>query len=73
MTDPLLSIHDLSGRAELSLKRAEGAELWTLPAPEPVHLPLVQRIVDHVLDQTANPCSGEDGVLASRMIEQVLV
>ena len=70
-TDGVLSIGDLSGSAELTLVSLAGRERWTLPAPTPVHLPLVEKVVEHLLDGTTNPCSGEQGAIPNAIIEQL--
>jgi predicted dehydrogenase len=70
-TAGVLSIGDLSGRAELTLECVDGKERWTSPAPTPVHLPLVEKVVDHLLDQAPNPCSGEQGAYPNAIIERL--
>ena len=70
-TDGVLSITDLSGNAQLALETVEGTEYWSFSAPSPVHLPFVQRVVDHLLDGAPNPCSGEEGALVNHLLESL--
>lgn len=67
-TDGLLTIDDLSNRGKVTLEREQGKEFWALPASAPVHLPLVERLIMHLLDGAPNPCSGEQGAIANQII-----
>lgn len=70
-TEGILTTDSLSGAGRLVLETSKGRELWALPSSMPVHLNLVQRFVDHVLDDAPNPCSGESGMVASEMVEAI--
>ena len=69
-SEGMLSTDNLN-HGRLVLERTEGNELWELPAKNPVHLNLVQAYVDHLLDGAPNPLPGEDGLVASKIIEQI--
>lgn len=64
-TKGILSTDSLSNEGRLELETTSGKQLWHLPAVQPVHLQLIQRFVDHLLDGTPNPLSGESGMLAT--------
>ena len=70
-TEGILWTDNLSGAGDLTLETKEGTEHWSLPATPPVHLNLVQKIVDHLLDGADNPCPGEDGVESTRIAEEI--
>jgi len=70
-TEGILTTDSLSGAGRLTLETRAGRELWALPSSLPVHLNLVQRVVDHLLDGAPNPCSGESGMVASEMVEAI--
>lgn len=72
-TEGIVKIHDLSGSASLTLQRREGSEIWTFTAPDPVHLPFVEKLVQHLLDGAPNPCDGESGALPNEIIGQISI
>lgn len=67
----ILSTDSLSGAGRLRLETAAGSQLWELPSSQPVHLNLVQRVVDHLLDGTPNPCSGEQAMIACKICDAI--
>lgn len=67
----MLTTDSLSGAGRLTLETKAGTEHWTLPSKPPVHLHLVQRIVNHLLDGEPNPCPGESAMLATRIADEV--
>lgn len=69
-SDGILTTDSLSNEGRLVLETKSGCERWKLPSAMPVHLNLVQRIVDHLLDGKPNPCSGESGMQATIMAER---
>lgn len=67
----ILSSDSLSGAGRLKLETQAGAQLWELPSSQPVQLNLVQRVVDHLLNGTPNPCSGEQAMIASKICDAI--
>lgn len=67
----ILSTDSLSGAGRLTLETSSGRELWELPSSQPVHLNLVQKVVDHLLDGGPNPCSGEEALIATKICEAI--
>jgi len=70
-TDGILSTDSLSSRGNLTLETKRGTEFWSLPSSAPVHLGLVQKIVAHLLDGAPNPCPGEAGIVATKIVASV--
>ena len=70
-SDGILWTESLSAEGRLMLETTRGKESWDLPSPSPVHLNLVQRVVDHILDGSPNPASGESCIVASEMISAI--
>ena len=70
-SEGILSTDSLSGRGNLTLESKRGTESWSLPSSTPVHLGLVEKIVMHLLDGGPNPCSGEDGIVATEIVSSV--
>ena len=70
-TNGSISIHDLSGAATLTLEHEnKGGQLtkdqFQFAAPSPVHLPLIEGVVAHLLDGEYNPCSGIEAAWATK-------
>ncbi|MGB7344923.1 MAG: Gfo/Idh/MocA family oxidoreductase [Pirellulaceae bacterium] len=61
----ILWTNSLSDEGRLFLETNEERQEWALPASAPVHLNLVQRFVDHLLDGKPNPLDGRSGSMAS--------
>lgn len=67
----IVSTDSLSGAGRLTLETPTGKELWELPSSPPVHLSLVQKVVDHLLDGTPNPCPGEQAIWANKICDAI--
>lgn len=67
----IISTDSLSGAGNLKLEVKSGTQLWELPSSQPVHLNLVQKVVDHLLDGAPNPCPGEQAMIASRICDAI--
>ena len=66
-TDGILWTDSLSDEGRLSLQTRTQTEHWELPATAPVHLRLVQRFVDHLIDGSPNPLDGDSGSIATEI------
>ena len=71
-SEGILTTDSLSSDGRLQLETVAGKEHWKLPSAMPVHLNLVQRTVDHLLDGTPNPCSGESAMMATHIVDRLL-
>lgn len=69
-SEGLLTTDSLSNQGRLRLETGSSTESWELPAPKPVQLNLIERVVCHLLDGTPNPCSGESAMIANQIVEQ---
>lgn len=67
----ILWTDSLSAEGRLVLETTTGKEYWELPSSPPVHLNLVQRVVEHLLDGAPNPASGESCIVASEMVSAI--
>ena len=67
----ILTTDSLSGAGRLKLETPLGTQLWELPSSQPVHLNLVQRVVDHLLDGSPNTCPGEEALVATKICEAI--
>ena len=67
----IVATDSLSGAGRLALETPDGKEFWELPSSKPVHLNLVQRIVDHLLDGEPNPCPGESALHANAICDAI--
>ena len=67
----IVTTDSLSGAGRLTLETTSGKELWELPSSKPVHLNLVQKIVDHLLDGKPNPCPGESAMCANKICDAI--
>ena len=70
-TKGILTTDSLSGAGRLVLETDCGKEYWRLPSEMPLHLNLVQRFVEHLLDGAPNPCSGESAKEATRIVDLI--
>lgn len=77
--DESLTIFGDEGVANMGFMRASpvrletgtGAQEFDLPDPAHVHQPFIERLVAHYLDDAPNPCSGEDGMRATALVDEI--
>jgi len=55
----------------IHLETETGRSVIEIVDPPHVHQPLVERLIAHYLDGAPNPCSGQDGMQAARMIDEI--
>ncbi|WP_282607708.1 Gfo/Idh/MocA family protein [Pelagibius sp. Alg239-R121] len=57
--------------SKITLTTAEGVQELDLPDPPHVHQPFVEKMVAHLLDDAANPCSPEVGLRTMGVLDQI--
>lgn len=55
----------------ITLETATGSQTFDLPDPPHVHQPFIERLVAHYIDGGPNPCSGEDGMRATELVDEI--
>jgi len=55
----------------ITLETEAGVQTIDLPDPAHVHQPFIERLVAHYLDGAPNPCSGEDGMRATALVDDI--
>jgi len=64
-SEGILWTDSLSDQGRLWLETSAGTQSFSLPASAPVHQPLVERFVAHILDGAPNPLDGRSGSIAT--------